>query len=363
MCLNHQLANFDSDKADSFADRLVNALNEGALCVMLSIGHRTKLFDHMDGQPPMTSEVIAKRAGLEERYVREWLNALVVSHVVMHNADDKTYYLPAEHAAWLTRRSTEGNIAVFAQYIPMMGTVEDDIIHCFENGGGVPYEKFPRFHEVMAEDSGQTVLSSLQEHILPLVPGLVSKLEKGIRVLDVGCGRGRALNLLAQLYPYSTFVGVDLSQDAIVYAGNEAHAKGLTNVSFREKDVTDFDQENPDDQFDLITTFDAVHDQAKPLNVLKGISNALKDDGIYLMQDIHASSHVHNNMEHPVGPLLYALSTTHCMTVSLAQGGEGLGTMWGQEKARELLTEAGFRQIEIHQLEHDFQNDYYVIRK
>lgn len=363
MCLNHQLQHFDHDKADGFADRLVGALNEGALCVMLSIGHRTKLFDHLDGQAPITSKSLAKRAGLDERYVREWLNALVVSQVIHYYPDDQTYYLPTEHAAWLTRRSTEGNISVFAQYITMMGTVEDDIIHCFENGGGVPYEKFPRFHEVMAEDSGQTVLSSLQEYILPLASGLVNKLEQGIRVLDVGCGRGRALILLAELYSNSTFVGVDLSQDAINYANNEVHAKGLKNISFATKDVTDFDKDNTDEQFDLITTFDAVHDQAKPLNVLMGIFNALKDDGIYLMQDIHASTHVQNNMEHPVGPLLYALSTTHCMTVSLAQGGEGLGTMWGQEKARELLGEAGFTQVDIHQLEHDFQNDYYIIQK
>lgn len=363
MCLNHQLANFDSNKADGFADRLVNALNEGALCVMLSIGHRTHLFDHLDGQPPMTSAALAKRSELNERYVREWLNSMVVSKVVDYDPDDKTYYLPHEHAAWLTRRSTEGNIAVFGQYIPMMGTVEDDIIDCFKHGGGVPYEKFPRFHEVMAEDSGQTVLSSLEEHILPLVPGLIDKLHTGIKIMDVGCGRGRALNLLAELYPDSTFVGVDLSQEAVDYATNEAKQKGLTNVSFVTKDVTDFDQDNQDELFDLITTFDAVHDQAKPLNVLKGIFNALKDDGVYLMQDIHSSSEVQNNLDHPVGPLLYSLSTTHCMTVSLAQGGEGLGTMWGQEMARELLSEAGFNHIDIHQLEHDFQNDYYVIQK
>ena len=363
MCLNHQLADFDSLKADGFADRLVNALNESAMCVMLSIGHRTKLFDHMDGQPPSTSSTIARQANLDERYVREWLNALVVSKVVEYNPKEKTYYLPHEHAAFLTRRSTDGNIAVFAQYITMMGTVEDDIIDCFHNGGGVPYEKFPRFHEVMAEDSGQTVLSSLEEHILPLVPGLVIKLQKGIDVLDVGCGRGRALNLLGKLFPNSRFVGIDLSEEAIDYANEEARKNGLANVSFKVQDVTNFDETSQHKQFDFITTFDAVHDQAKPLNVLKGIQRALKDNGIYLMQDIHGSSEVHNNMNHPVGPLLYSLSTTHCMTVSLAQGGDGLGTMWGREKAEELLTEAGFRNIEIHQLEHDFQNDYYVIQK
>lgn len=363
MCLNHQISQFDSLKADGFAERLVNALNEGALCVMLSIGHRSRLFDHMDGQPPMTSQSLATQVGLDERYVREWLNAMTVSKVIDYDAETKRYYLPHEHAAFLTRRSSPDNIAVFAQYIPMMGTVEDDIVDCFKHGGGVPYEKFPRFHEVMAEDSGQTVLSSLQEHILPLVPGLVEKLRQGIRVLDVGCGCGRALNLLAGLFPESEFVGVDLSREAIEYARQEAERLGYQNVHFAVEDVTDFDQTAEDGKFELITTFDAVHDQAKPINVLKGIYKALKEDGIYLMQDIHSSSEVQNNLDHPVAPLLYAVSTTHCMTVSLAQGGEGLGTMWGREKATELLQEAGFKQIRIHQLEHDFQNDYYVMQK
>lgn len=363
MCLNHQFTQFDSLKADGFAERLITALNEGALCVMLSIGHRSGLFDHMDGQPPKTSERIAQQAGLNERYVREWLNAMTVSKVIEYDAETKRYYLPHEHAAFLTRRSSPDNIAVFAQYIPIMGTVEDEIVDCFKHGGGVPYEKFPRFHEVMAEDSGQTVLSSLQKHILPLVDGLTEKLQQGIRVLDVGCGRGRALNLLAGLYPNSEFVGVDLSPEAIEYARREATQQGHSNAIFIAQDVTDFDQTAEAAKFDLITTFDAVHDQARPLNVLRGIYKALKDDGVYLMQDIHSSSKVQNNLAHPVAPLLYAISTTHCMTVSLAKGGEGLGTMWGREKAMELLHEAGFSKINAHQLEHDFQNDYYVIQK
>ena len=171
------------------------------------------------------------------------------------------------------------------------------------------------------------------------------------------------MNLLAEIYPNSEFTGVDLSTEAIEYARNEALHKGLTNAHFKVQDVTNLDKHRDKDKYDLITTFDAIHDQAKPLNVLKGINKTLKENGVYLMQDIHGSSEVHNNMEHPVGPLLYSLSTTHCMTVSLAQGGDGLGTMWGQEKAKELLNDAGFRSIQIHQLEHDFQNDYYVIQK
>ena len=363
MCLNCQITQFDQSRADAFADRLVGMLNEGALCVMLSIGHRTGLFDAMLGQAPMTSGEVAHRAGLNERYVREWLNGLVVGEIVEYDAASRTYWLPDEHANWLTRASEDGNIAVFMQYIPMMGTVEDELVTCFEQGGGVPYEKYDRFHEVMAEDSGQTVLSSLQEHILPLVPGLPGRLEQGIDVLDVGCGRGRAMNLLAKLYPNSRFTGVDLSAEAIEYATAEAARLGLDNVEFIARDVSELDSDAGAAQFDWITTFDAVHDQAQPANVLKGICQALKDDGYYLMQDIHASSEVQNNMDHPIGPLLYTLSTTHCMTVSLAQDGEGLGTMWGREKAGQMLAEAGFSQIDIHRLDHDFQNDYYVIRK
>ena len=363
MCLNHQLAQFDTDKADSFANRMIGALNEGAMCAMISIGHRTHLFDQLDGQAPITSKELAQRSELNERYVREWLNAMVVAGVIDYTSETRRYSLPEEHAAYLTRRSTEGNFGVFAQYIPMMGTVEDDVVECFKHGGGVPYEKFPRFHEVMAEDSGQTVLSSLEEHILPLIPGLTEKLTKGIRVLDVGCGRGRALNLMAKLFPNSEFTGVDLSEEAISFATAEAQAKGLQNVRFIAKDLSDFQNDKEFSRFDFITTFDAVHDQAKPLNVLKGIFAALKEDGVYLMQDIHASSEVQNNLDHPVGPLLYALSTSHCMTVSLAQDGEGLGTMWGRETATDYLHRAGFSRVSVEQLAHDFQNDYFIVQK
>jgi len=354
---------FNQGKAEAFADRLVNALNEGSLCLMTSIGHRTGLFDTLVALPPSNSDTIAERANLNERYVREWLGAMTTSGVVEHNQDDQTYSLPKEHASFLTRAATPENIAVFAQYIPLLGTVEDDIVQCFKEGGGVPYSRYDRFHEVMAEDSGQTVLSSLLEHILPLLPNMEQKLEQGIRVLDVGCGSGRAMNLLAKQFPNSEFVGIDLSVEAINRAKHEAHENELNNVKFITKDLSRFDEDADAQQYDLVTTFDAVHDQAKPLAVLKGISRALKQDGVYLMQDIHGSSHVHNNTDHPIGPLLYTISCMHCMTVSLAQGGDGLGAMWGQEKARELLTEAGFSNIQIHQLDHDFQNDYYIVQK
>jgi 2-polyprenyl-3-methyl-5-hydroxy-6-metoxy-1,4-benzoquinol methylase len=363
MLATKKTSEFDSAKAESFAGRFLTALNDGSLCLMTSIGHRTGLFDAMSGLPPSTAEEIAKKAKLNERYVREWLGAMVTAGVVEVDATSVHYVLPAEHAAFLTRAAAADNVAVFAQYIAVLGGVEDEIVKCFKNGGGVPYEKFPRFHAVMAEDSGQSVLSSLESHILLLVPGLPDRLNQGISVLDVGCGSGRIMNRLAELYPKSRFTGIDLSPEAIGTAREEASQKGLRNAEFIIFDMSNFDETTEAEAFDLITTFDAVHDQAKPLNVLKGIYRALKADGLYFMQDIRGSSYVHNNIGHPIGTFLYTVSTMHCMTVSLAQGGEGLGAMWGEEKTREYLQRAGFRSIETNQLTHDIQNHWYLVRK
>jgi hypothetical protein len=198
----------DGTKAEAFAGRLLTALNDGALCLMVSVGHRTGLFDTMSQSPPLTSEELAARAGLNERYVREWLGAMTTARVVDVDPATRRFSLPAEHGAFLRRAAGTDNMAVFAQYVAVMGAVEDDIVECFRLGGGVPYERFQRFHEVMAEDSGQSVLSLLESHILPLVPGLTDQLARGIRVLDLGCGRGRILNRLAELYPRSTFLGM-----------------------------------------------------------------------------------------------------------------------------------------------------------
>jgi ubiquinone/menaquinone biosynthesis C-methylase UbiE len=354
---------FDPQKAEAFAGRMLSALNDAALCLMTSIGHRTGLFDAMRDQPPMTSREIAFKAGLNERYVREWLGAMVTSGVVIVDPQSIHYLLPPEHAAFLTRAAAVDNLAVFAQYVPILGTVEDDIVECFKNGGGVPYEKFPRFHAVMAEDSGLSVLCSLESHILPLVPGLAEQLERGVRGLDAGCGSGRILNRLSELFPNSRFVGMDLSKDAIQAARDQASAKRLKNVEFVAVDLGDFDRTAEPESFDFITTFDAVHDQGRPLNLLKGIHRALKSQGVYLMQDIKGSSYVYNNIGHPIGTFLYTASCLHCMTVSLAQGGEGLGAMWGEEKTREYLQLAGFRTVEKHELAHDIQNNWYVVRK
>jgi len=343
-----------------FAERMLRTMNEAALALMVSVGHRTGLFDVMAAMPAATSAEIASRASLDERYVREWLAVMTTGRVVEHDGATGSYWLPADHAAWLTRAAGMKNLATGMQYIGLMAAVEDQIVDCFRRGGGVPYSAFPRFQEVMAEDSGAVHDATLIEVTLPLVPGLIDRLRQGIDVADVGCGSGHAANLMAEAFPRSRFTGFDFSDAGIAAARLEAERKGLANARFEKRDAARLGEIG---RFDFITTFDAVHDQAQPDLVLAGIAEALRTGGVYLCVDTSASSMLAENLGHPLGPFLYTVSCMHCMTVSLADGGMGLGTMWGEQTARKMLTEAGFTAIEAARLDGDIVNSYIIAGK
>lgn len=344
---------------EDFEDYMLDIMNKAAISLMLSVGHRTKLFDVMNDGTQMTSKQLAEKSNLNERYVREWLGSMVTGKIIDYNANTKTYSISKEKSKLLRRNSGSYNFASSMQWIPALAHVEDEIIKCFENGGGVPYKAFHRFHEVMAEESAQTVLPAIIDSILPLVPDLVEKMKNGIQVLDVGCGSGRAINLMAKNFPNSNFIGYDFSEEAINNAKKESEDIGNKNTVFQVQDVEHFPNV---EKFDLVVAFDAIHDQASPAKVLQNIKNTLKDDGLFLMQDIGSSSNLENNMSHPLGPYLFAVSCLHCMTVSLALNGEGLGAMWGKEKAIQMLNEAGFSSVEVKQLPHDPINYYYIAK-
>lgn len=351
---------FDDVRAEAFADRLVGALNGAALALMTSLGHRTNLFDVLATLPNTTCEELADKAGLAERYVREWLGVMVTSSVVEYDPRLETYHLPAEHAAFLTRAASPNNIAVTCQFIGVAASVEEEMFARFKDGAGTHYHQYCRFHEVMAEDSGQTVVAALKDHILPLVPGLVTQLERGIDVLDVGCGGGRAMMHLARTFPASRFTGVDLCEDAFAETQVAAARLNLSNLSFRAQDLS---QAASLGKYDLITAFDAVHDQKDPQGLLNLVFNSLADDGIFLMQDIGGSRDLVTNIDNPFSPLLYTLSLMHCTPISIGQGGPGLGTMWGVETAEDFLAIAGFAQVETCRLPHDPINAYFLARR
>lgn len=342
---------------EEFAGRMVGLLNDALMSLMVSVGHRTGLFDVLAEMDPASCGEIAARTGLDERYLREWLDAMTVARFVEYDPRRGTYSLPPEHAASLTRAAGPNNLANMAQIVSQLGGVEDEIVECFRRGGGVPYARFPKFQDLMAEMSAQVHDAALFDSTLALVDGLTSRLEIGIDVCDVGCGQGHAINLMAERFPNSRFTGWDFSEEAVAAAQGEATRLGLANVTFEVKDAATIDGSQ---QFDLVTVFDAIHDQAQPARVLEGIARSLRPGGTFLCVDIAGSSNVEENLDHPLAPALYSISTFHCMTVSLALDGAGLGTMWGEQLANRMLREAGFTQIETKKIPEDIFNVYYV---
>ena len=333
----------DRTRVQSFARTLFSHYTSGILTLMIDIGHQTGLFEAA-AKGPGTSSELAARAGLDERYVREWLGAMTTGGLVEYDAETRRFTLPAAHAACLTGSSSR-NLAANSQVLAMLASRLPRVAACFGTGGGVPYAEFRPDFTSYQDAAWRLIYDGLLiEGFLPAAKGIPERLAAGIRVADLGCGTGHAVNVMAREYPWSIFVGYDIAEDAIAQARAEAKALELTNARFEVSDVARF---SPDREFDLITSFDAIHDQRDPAAVLRGAADALAPDGVYFMLEPRASSRLEANVGNPFGPYLYGMSVLHCMTVSLAEGGTGLGTAWGQELAREYLADAGFGSVEV----------------
>lgn len=352
---------FDQQRAQLFAERVHGVLNGGALALMISVGHRTGLFDKMAELGPATSVEIASSASLNERYVREWLAAMTTGQILIYEPDRRRYFLPPEHAMSLTRAARPGNLAVSAQWLPVLASVEDRIVKCFRSGGGVPYSGYARVEQVTTEEIDQTTLDRLVDAIVPLVQGLPDRLRAGIDVLALGGGRAQVTNILARAFPNSRFTSHEMQARPSEAARRVNRRFPLDNARFPIVAATPVEAE---EAFDLVMSFnDVLHDHADPGAVLRRIHQSLRPGGTLLMQDIAASSELSDNLHHPLGPFLYTVSCLHCMSVSLAADGIGLGAMWGEQQARALLATVGFKTIRTHRLPDDVQNSYFTARK
>jgi len=349
-------AEFDRAKAKAFTQLVVRHLEGAAVSVMLEVGRRVGLFEAMAKMGAVTSVEIAEQTGLSERYVREWLAAMVCGGIVEYAAAEQTYRLPREHASGLTGSSTR-NLTSMVEMFPLMNRVIPDVAEAFRTGGGVPFSAYqPDFTGLMDRRSRPRFDELLFSAYLGKPDGIIARLESGIRVADVGCGTGHCIALMARRFPKSVFVGYDISEEGI--AGARAAARGLDNASFVVQDIAKLETPTP---FDLITAFDAIHDQADPAGVLRRVRAALERGGTFLMLDVCASSELADNVGVPMAPYLYTMSTMHCMSVSLAAGGPGLGTAWGHQVATRMLREAGFGDVQLFERV-DPANSLYVAR-
>ena len=349
----------DESRMEAFAEQLFGFYTGGMLTYLIDIGHRTGLFAAA-AQAPATTGELAARAGLKERYVREWLGAMVTGGLLAYEPASATYTLPPEHAACLTGGGAN-DLAPFALLNTHLAKHLEGVTQAFREGGGVPYEEFrPEFTEVMDGLGRGGFDQSLLDEWLPLVPDVPEMLAAGLRVADIGCGTGHAVVTMAKAFPNSRFVGYDLAEDAIAQARQEAAEEGLDNASFELRDAADLTGAEP---FDLAFVFDAVHDQVAPARVLKNIHDLLAPGGTFLMFEPAVSSHLEENVAHPLAPYLYSISTLHCLTISLAHDGAGLGTAWGEQLAGQMLREAGFAEVDRKDLPREPINALFVARK
>ena len=354
-----------------FSKRLTTILNCGALNLAMALGYRTHLFDVMDAfESPQTVSVVAKRAGLNERYIKEWLGVMVSGGIVelsQSSSGDDLFYLPREHADLITRRAGNSNLGVYTQEIPLLTTCAmEAVFHGFSTGEGVTYRHYQAFYEFMAQLANAKHRAVLVDNFLPsIMEGqLVEQLRGGIHVCDLGCAEGIAVMLMAQAFPKSQFMGIDISDESIEKARVEASSKRLRNVSFLNLDAAFLkDKRYLLESFDYVTAFDSIHDQTRPLDALINVHAILKPGGLFSMVDIAASSNLSDNRDHPMGPFLYTVSLMHCMPVGLVDGGAGLGMMWGRQGAVKMLNEAGFRMVQVLDIPDDPFNLHFLCKK
>lgn len=348
----------DPDKLEAAAGTVLSLYAGSMLTYMIDIGHRTGLLA-VAAQRPGTSDDLAARAGLQERYVREWLGAMVTGGVFEYDPSTKTYTLPAELGAVLTGGPLP--LAVMAAMNTHLGKQVHEVARAFREGGGVPYAAYrPEFTDVMDAVGRVLYDTALVDVYLPLVDGLTARLDAGATVADIACGTGHALVVLARRFPASTFVGIDLDEGAIARARAEAAGAGLTNVRFEVADAAHLAYT---DRFDAVFVFDAVHDQVDPAGVLGCIHRALQPGGVFVMKEPRAADSLEGNIGNPFAPILYSVSTLHCMTVSLAHGGAGIGTMFGEQLALGLLRDAGFSDVTVLPAPGDPADGVYIARK
>lgn len=347
--------------ADVFAGRVARTLNSGFITMMISVGHRTSLFDVMAVLPPSTSHEIAIAAGLAERYVREWLAAMTSAHIVDYDPRTATYFLPIEYAAVLSRAAGANSLAPAAQLLSMLASVEDLVVAGFHGGGGVMPQAYEKMTEMLALEKRHLIDESYVDALLRLMPGMRARLENGAHVLDVGCGDGALINAMAREFPRSMFRGYDIARNAIQRAMEQREEAGVRNLDYIQGDAARI-HEPP--TYDLVLALESLHELPFPSAVLRNIAAALVADGVFLMQEAAASSHLARNVEHPFAPMLYALSTMHAVPVALRdERGEALGRMWGKERAMRMLMEAGFRNVRFETLAVDPLSYYCVAQK
>ena len=349
----------DQGKQEAFVQKVLGDTSATMTTLLASIGDRLGLFKDLAANGPATSAEVARRTGTNERYVREWLGGMTTAGYVEYDVPSRRFSLPAEHAAAL---AAEGGPFFFGgayEVIPALVAVIDQVTDSFRHGGGVRQANYPSaMWNGMERFTASWFNNLLLQQWIPAMPVVQSKLQRGVRVADVGCGRGRALIKLAQAFPACRYFGYDVYGPAVDEATARAKAADVQDrVTFQQVDASN----GLPGEYDVITTFDVIHDAVDPLGTLRVLRRALAPDGVYVCVDVNCSDKLEENIG-PLGAMRHGFSILYCMTTSLAWGGVGLGTLgFHERKVQEMCLEAGFHSVRRVPLENLFSNLYEII--
>lgn len=352
----------DTDRIKAFLFLVFGHLTGAVTSAMIHLGDRLGLYRALrDAGKPLTAVELAERTGLHERWVREWLQAQAAAGIVQYEGDGR-FRLPPE-AAWVLADESSPVFSAGAFHsLPEQFALLRQLPQCFRTGQGLPYDAFgPEGAVGIERFLAPWFRTFLVPVVLPTLEGVVAKLAAGAKAADIGCGAGVALVQMARAFPRSQFHGYDISRHALSRAQQNIAAAGLENVHLHLASAEDLPG---DASFDLVTSFDCIHDMTRPRAVARAVRKALKDDGTWFIADIKAQPSFEENLEkNPLAAMMYGISVLACLSSSLSEpDGEGLGTLgFSEPVARAMATEAGFTRF----VRHDFENPvqaYYEIR-
>ncbi|MGO9455283.1 MAG: class I SAM-dependent methyltransferase [Candidatus Binataceae bacterium] len=351
----------DIEKAKKTAERVFGLLGGALVSGMIYLGDRLGLYQALNGADAMTSEELARKTGLQERWIREWLQGQAAANLIDYEGEGR-FALSPETALVLADESSPFFLGGAFCAIPQQMAVLNLLPESFKSGIGLTYDQMgPEVNRGVERLLAPWFRTQLVPSALPKLDGVVPKLQAGAKVADIGCGSGVALIEMAKAFPRSDFHGYDIAKVPLARAAESAKAAGVKNINLHDASV---DPLADDESHDFITTFDCLHDMTRPDLVMRAIRKAIKPDGTWLIADVHGMPTFEQNLkENPLAPFLYGISVLCCMSSALSEpAGLGLGTLGFPEPvARKMTEEAGFTRFTCRDFENPI-NAYYEVR-
>jgi SAM-dependent methyltransferase len=352
----------DPTQIGLFSYRVFSKLEGAVTSAMVHLGDRLGLYRALaDADGALSTTELAERTGLDERWVREWAYNQGAAEIVQIDSDERLSLSPEAVAVLADPDHPAFGMGSF-HHLPQTMAALERLPESFRTGLGLDYDAHgPDCAEGIARGFEPWMRANLLSNVLPLLHGVEAKLQEGAKVLDVGCGAGGVVLVLASAFPASEVVGYDISQHALARARERQAEAGVTNASFADPRQ---DPMPTDGSADLVVTFDCLHDMTDPAGMVKAIRAALADDGSWLLVDIKAhDTFAENVRRNPMASLMYGISVMSCMSSALSEpGGAGLGTLGlSASKAEHLARDAGFTRFRQLDIDHPI-NALYEIR-